>query len=170
MIDVWHLLPSDTRTSILAIVEVAQGREPPDPNHAPTPRSRRDSGYCGGPSTTASHKALQKALQQPAVLPRTGSQPVATAQEKTPVLQGSASECNVVRVAGVPPQGLEPSDVTSSENTDLRQTPNQRAAKSAAVGDDLPPIDPELASVIGAWPTLPPAIREAILAMLRAAK
>jgi hypothetical protein len=44
------------------------------------------------------------------------------------------------------------------------------AAKSAAVGDDLPPLDPELAQVIEAWPTLPPAIREAILAMLRAAE
>ena len=53
-------------------------------------------------------KALQKALQQPAVLPRTGSQADLTAQEKTPVLQGFASECDVVRVAGVPPQGLEP--------------------------------------------------------------
>ena len=70
----------------------------------------------------------------------------------------------------VPPAGLEPSDVTSSENKDLRQTPKQRAAKSAAVGDDLPPIDPELASVIEAWPTLSPAIREAVLAMLRAAE
>ena len=51
---------------------------------------------------------FSKALQQPAVLPRTGSQADRTAQEKTPVLQGSASECDVVRVAGVPPQGLEP--------------------------------------------------------------
>ena len=30
--------------------------------------------------------------------------------------------------------------------------------------------DPELAQVIEAWPTLPPAIREAVLAMLRAAE
>jgi len=41
----WHTLPSDTRTAILAIVGAAQGRKPPDPNHAPVPRSRRDSGY-----------------------------------------------------------------------------------------------------------------------------
>jgi hypothetical protein len=34
----------------------------------------------------------------------------------------------------------------------------------------LPPLDPELAQVIAAWPTLPPAIREAILAMLRASE
>ena len=53
-------------------------------------------------------KAVRNPVQQPAVLPRTGSQPESAAQEKTPVLQGSASECDVVRVAGVPPQGLEP--------------------------------------------------------------
>ena len=115
-------------------------------------------------------RAVHLGVQQPAVLPRPGSQADLTAQEKTPVLQGFASECDVVRAAGVPPQGLEPSDVTSSEKTDLRQTPNQRAAKSAAVGDDLPPLAPELAQVIEAWPTLPPAIREAVLAMLRAAE
>ena len=55
---------------------------------------------------TADH--FTKALQQPAVLPRTGSQADRTAQEKTPVLQGSAAECDVVPVALVPPQGLEP--------------------------------------------------------------
>ena len=31
-------------------------------------------------------------------------------------------------------------------------------------------IDPDLGQLIDAWPTLPPAIREAILAMLRAAE
>ena len=119
-------------------------------------------------AVTSNHSAIP-ANSTRTTTPRLG-QPVATAQEKTPVLQGFASECDVVRVAGVPPQGLEPSDVTSSENKDLRQTPNQRAAECAAVGDDLPPIDPELAQVIEVWPTLPPAIHEAILAMLRAAE
>ena len=47
-------------------------------------------------------RAVHLRVQQPAVLPRTGSQADRTAQEKTPVLQGSASECDVVRVAGVP--------------------------------------------------------------------
>jgi hypothetical protein len=113
-------------------------------------------------------KAVRNPVQQPAVLPRTGSQAELAAQEKTPVLQGSAAECDVVRVAGVPPQGLEPGDVTPSVPGDLRQTPNQRAAECAAVGDDLPPIDPNLASVIEAWHSLPPAIHAAILAMIDA--
>ena len=54
-------------------------------------------------------KAVRNPVQQPAVLPRTGSQPELAAQEKTPVLQGSAAECDVVPVASVPPEGLEPS-------------------------------------------------------------
>ena len=70
----------------------------------------------------------------------------------------------------VVPTGFEPGDVTTIQSQDLRQTPNQRAAECAAVGDDLPPLAPELAQVIEAWPTLPPAICEAILAMLRAAE
>ena len=89
-----------------------------------------------------------------------------TAQEKTPVLQGSASECDVVRVAEVPPQGLE-----QSENSPRRvQVSETAGAKSGAVDRENAPIDPELVQVIEVWDTLPPAIREAILAMLRAAE
>ena len=111
-------------------------------------------------------KALQNALQQPAVLPRTGSQAGLPAHEKTPVLQGDASGCDHLRDGQVPPAGIE-----QSEETPRRVAkPKTGAAKSAAVGDDLPPIDPDLGQVIEAWPTLPPAIREAILAMLRAAQ
>ena len=93
---------------------------------------------------------------------------------------GKPADCKALResaargeraVSGsVVPTGFEPGDVTPSESTDLRQTPNQRAAECAAVGDDLPPIDPDLAQVIEVWDTLPSAIREAILAMLRAAE
>jgi hypothetical protein len=36
-------------------------------------------------------KAVRNPVQQPAVLPRTGSQADRTAQEKTPVLQGFAA-------------------------------------------------------------------------------
>ena len=64
------------------------------------------------------------------------------------------------------PTGFEPGDVTPIQSQDLRQTPNQRAAECAAVGDDLPPIDPDLASVIEAWGTLPADTRAAILAIV----
>ena len=85
-------------------------------------------------------------------------------QRQGPCVFAEASNCRV------PLEGLEPGDVTPSQPEHLRQTLNQRAAECAAVGDDLPPIDPELASVIESWSTLPPAIREAILAMLRGAE
>ena len=52
------------------------------------------------------------------------------------------------------------------ENLDSREG----AAQSAAAEAENGPIDPDLASVIEAWGTLPPAIREAILSMLRAAE
>ena len=42
-------------------------------------------------------KAVRNPVQQPAVLPRTGSQAGLVAQEKTPVLQGSATGCEAVQ-------------------------------------------------------------------------
>jgi len=58
-----------------------------------------------------------------------------------------------------PPLNLE-------ENDDF----GEGAAHSTALETAKGTLDPELAQVIEAWPTLPPAIREAILAMLRAAE
>ena len=53
-------------------------------------------------------KALQNALQHPAVLPRTGPQATLPAHEKTPVLQGFAAGCEVVHTGRVEDRGLEP--------------------------------------------------------------
>ena len=77
-----------------------------------------------------------------------------------------ASGCDHLRDGRVPPAAIEQSEETPRGVA----KPKTGAAKSAAVGDDSPPIDPDLASVIEAWGTLPPAIRDAILAMLRAAE
>ena len=80
-------------------------------------------------------KAVQNPVQQPAVLPRTGSQATLPAQEKTPVLRGSAAECDVVPVALVPPKGFE-----QSENSPRRvQVSGTGVAKSGAVDGDLRP-------------------------------
>ena len=81
-------------------------------------------------------------------------------QRQGPCVFAEASNCRV------PPEGLEPGDVTPFQPEHLRQTLNQRAAECAAVGDDLPPIDPDLASVIEAWGTLPADTRAAILAIV----
>ena len=45
-----------------------------------------------------------------------------------------------------------------------------RCCEGAAVGAENVPFDADLAYMIEAWPTLPSAIREVILAMLRAAE
>jgi len=117
--------------------------------------------------------ALQNALQPPAAGDRKASQPEMANPTKPAdckALRTSAARGERAVSGSVVPTGFEPGDVTPIQSQDLRQTPNQRAAECAAVGDDSPPIDPELVQVIEAWPTLPPVIREAILAMLRAAE
>jgi len=48
--------------------------------------------------------------------------------------------------------------------------PKTGAAKSAAVGDEYAPDDPELAQVIDAWHSLPPNTRTAILAIVESAQ
>ena len=53
-------------------------------------------------------KALQNALQQPAVLPRTGSQSEFALSAQTPVLQGDAADCEKVPERQAPRVGLEP--------------------------------------------------------------
>ena len=63
-------------------------------------------------------KALQNALQQPAVLPRTGSQATLPAHEKNPVLQGFAAGCEVVHIGRVEDRGLEPGASISQSGHD----------------------------------------------------
>ena len=113
-------------------------------------------------------KALRNALQQPAVLPRTGSQADFPQMKQPPVVQGVAGGCTSVRnpLAGV--DGNRTDSLNHPAGNTLRDPVFGSAAECAAVGDDLPPITPELAQVIEVWDTLPPAIREAILAMPRA--
>ena len=60
----------------------------------------------------ATEGALQNSLQHPAVSGCSDSQSDSAAHEKTPVLQGCATTCEVMQVTGVGDTGLEP--VTSS--------------------------------------------------------
>ena len=53
-------------------------------------------------------QAVQNPVQQPAVLSRSGSQTDSAADEKTPVLQGFASECDYLHESPVVPTGFEP--------------------------------------------------------------
>ena len=53
------------------------------------------------------------------------------------------------------------SKITGESISRVRCLPVRLTAKIAEEG--LEPLDPDLAQLIEAWPTLPPAIREAIL-------
>ena len=63
-------------------------------------------------------KALQNALQHPAVLPRTRSQATLPAHEKNQVLQGFAAGCEVVQSGRVEDRGLEPGASISQSGHD----------------------------------------------------
>jgi hypothetical protein len=77
----------------------------------------------------------------------------------------------------VTPRGFEPSH-DSSGNTRVSKS---RGNKSGNIGPDSgptptpttpatppPPTDPDLSAVVAAWPTLPPAIRAGMLALVKA--
>ena len=117
---------------------------------------------------TADHfsKALQKALQHPAVLPRAGSQSDLALSTQAPVLHGDAANCQKVPEGQAPRVGLE----QSADSPRRVQVSETGAAKSAAVGDKYTPDDPDLAQVIDAWHSLPPDTRTAILAIVEAAQ
>ena len=53
----------------------------------------------------------------------------------------------------------------SSENTGVARQGGP--AKSGALSGDSAPIDPELAAVVAAWPTLPEAVRRQVVALCR---
>ena len=50
-----------------------------------------------------------------------------------------------------------------------RRTP-QPGAESGAVGAQNPTVDPDLAEVVARWPALPEATRQAVVAMVKAAR
>jgi len=104
-------------------------------------------------------KAVQNEVQQPAVVPRTGSQVTLPAHKKTPVLQGFAAGCEVVQSGEVEDRGLEPVAFPCGN----RVVPGQGGAKSGA-------NETGLASVIRDWHSLPPDTRTAILAIVAAAQ
>ncbi len=61
------------------------------------------------PEKPSENSASQKAAQQAHVTGRTPSQASTPAHEKTPVLQGLATHCDILHMDLVPPEGLEPS-------------------------------------------------------------
>jgi hypothetical protein len=67
------------------------------------------------------------------------------------------------------PVGLERDSLSAEAAKELRQATLASAAKSGAVLTDFGPIDADLATVLGAWSTLPNQVRAGIVAMVKAA-
>ena len=116
------------------------------------------------------NKALRNALQQPAVLPRTGSQTGFPQMKQPPVVQGVAGGCTKVRNPLVGVDGNRADSLNHIVGNTLRDPVFGSAAECAAVGDEYASDDPDLAQVIEVWDTLPPDTRTAILAIVEAAQ
>jgi hypothetical protein len=54
------------------------------------------------------------------------------------------------------------------KNPEKSRVSSTSAAQGAALPSQTPPADPQLANVIDAWPTLPSAIRDSIVAIIKA--
>ena len=75
--------------------------------------------------------------------------------------------------------GLEPTTFTlatcehrteASPNQELASPPADACTSACTNNAESPHADPDLTTIIDAWPTLPQAIRAGIVAMVRAAK
>jgi hypothetical protein len=81
-----------------------------------------------------------------------------------------ADSCDISHVAvmGVGGTGCEPGAISRQKSTD-----DAERSIFVATGDSEPaillPMDPDLASVIEAWPTLPAAVRAKVLAEIKSA-
>ena len=67
------------------------------------------------------------------------------------------------------PRGLEQADVTSSNSKGLGESPESGGALSGAEKPISGHFSPDLQQVIDAWPTLPDAVKTAIVVKVRSA-
>lgn len=130
------------------------------------PKDKTATGRSKGDDTADETKAAQKAAQSAHAGPRGDSQPPSCAHEKTPVLLGLANSCDTIQMFRVAEEGLEPTSHSTGNTID----PPQGGAKSGALGAQNGPLDPDLAAIVKAWPTLPEPIKAGIVAMIGAAK
>jgi hypothetical protein len=70
--------------------------------------------------------------------------------------------------------GLEQKSVSPLHDNNLQLSENQGGAKCGALfdknGKKLDMTDPDLLRLVESWPTLPPALKNGILAMVRASQ
>jgi hypothetical protein len=65
--------------------------------------------------------------------------------------------------------GIEPDSVSGDAASGLRQSQSQSGTESGTVGGDSAQLDPDLATLVVAWPSLPETTRQSIVAMIRGA-
>lgn len=120
----------------------------------------------------ANHYDICDTPAMPATACRTHSRSRSAAERSKRISRNRMQKCReVVR------EGFELDDVTGSENADLRESLDRRAAESGAVGaqsasgdaDDSTSCDANLLTVIEAWPKLSPLTKNAILGLIRGA-
>lgn len=78
--------------------------------------------------------------------------------------QHTAVDAHLPRT-GIALLGFEHPSV-SKQNT---QNPPGDSAPDSAFGPKTVPTDPDLSALVAAWPTIPPALRAGIVAMVKAA-
>jgi hypothetical protein len=111
------------------------------------------------------YKAAHKAAQQ---VHAGGSKELHAkppAHKKAPVLLGSALSRETVQNWGMGDEGLEPSPFSTENQHVCDQGGSKSGARIALAGNP----DPDLVTLIKAWPALPRAIKVGILAMVGAA-
>jgi hypothetical protein len=85
---------------------------------------------------------------------------------KNPALLELASSRDLTQLPEIAGTGFEvPQESTENSSTSL-----QGNALCGAIGEQNGPIDPELETLVEAWPALPLALKTGIMAMVRAAK
>lgn len=132
------------------------------------PRSPRHQLPLGTPYDAG---ATQKPTQQATVPACTGLHTYSQLVVGTGLTRPDANRRGLVHFGGMGSPGLERTPKTAG-NTPVSDTGGSKSGNiGAGPGMDTPPTptDPALASVVAAWPHLPPALRAGIVAMVQAA-
>jgi hypothetical protein len=108
-------------------------------------------------------EAAQKAAQHAHAGHRRESQSWTSARKKTPEIPGSANLCDTIQRIRSEAARIE-LPTKSTENIAIA---TQSGAESGAIGAREAPVGPGLAAVEDAWPTLPAAVRQRIVALIR---
>jgi len=117
------------------------------------------------PSSDAEQKTAQKAAQHAHAESGGNSQAPKAAQQKAPVLLGSAMNRETLQPGAMGVTGFEHPAESSGNIGDDQQS----GAECGALDAQARPIDPRLASIVRIWPELPEPIKVGILAMIRGA-